>query len=74
MRLSADPSSPYWLGPDVNATATVHVNGEEQRFVIEASEEDGWAEVVVRDNDRVVLDGYRVVTQRLYGAVTINVP
>jgi len=73
VRLSSDPSSPYWLGRDVNATATVHVNGEEQRFVLEASEEEGWADVIERDTDGFVTGGKQLVTRRLFGMVEIEV-
>ncbi len=72
MRLSANESSPYFDAERV-FEATVLVDGDEVRFCLEASEEEGWADVVATDENGVVLvEGDELVHKRLTGAVEIR--
>lgn len=76
MRLSADRSSPYYRA-DIVKVAIVTLDGMTLPPVIEASEADGWADVVVYDDAGrpvVAPDRDHALIERRYGRVRIAIP
>lgn len=73
MRLSANPTSPHWKPCALEAR--VFLDGGELANVVEASEEEGWADVAaVDDDDAIVIDEHHEIkTYRLTGIVRILV-
>lgn len=70
MRLSANHGSPYWTEAALDARVTI--DGVECFDVMEACEEEGWADVLVRDTAALlVVDGDSVKIERRHGVVQI---
>lgn len=71
MRLSAEKDSPHYR-PDFWQWF-VFVDGLEVSGVVEASEEEGWADVIARDaSGNIETDGDRVRHRRMIGRVALS--
>lgn len=76
MRLSSNRNSPYYLLPH-SRIAKVYLNGSEIKFATELDTEEGWVEVIKREeNGNFVVDRAKgeIVTERLTGHVYIVLP
>lgn len=73
MRLSSDRNSPYYNGALIPGTR-VFVNGVEleRGTCVEASEEDGWAEVLRFDGGVLVIEEGKFAADTLRGRVELR--
>jgi hypothetical protein len=71
MRLSARDDSPFYT-PEILDVEGVLIDGVLHLDAVEACEEEGWADVLVRGPDgQFVVQGDDIVTERVHGAVKI---
>jgi hypothetical protein len=73
VRLSANQDSPFYDKERVD-NADIYLNEQPHFLVIEADEENGWVDIIARDNDgRIIVDGDRARIRRYYGEVRIEI-
>jgi hypothetical protein len=72
MRLSADPSSPFF-SPDAHRVG-VYLDGRYLEHCVEASEEEGWADIISHDQEGRPMVGKNghFYLSRVLGAIEIR--
>lgn len=75
MRLSINKDSPFYDKEKLNAHPLVLLNGEPLKGCLEASEEEGWADVWKRDEaGKILLNEAKdaALIERVYGRIEIT--
>ena len=70
MRLSANKDSPFF-DREMALVTHVFVDGKFHSLVVEFDSENGWADVIARDEKgRVIVEGDHAKIERLHGKIT----